>query len=664
MEGGLQQDFVNIGARITSAAALAVFLLLGLPLLVSASEREVVINELMWDGEEYIELFNQTDQEIFLTGWTLTRQQAGGEEREVVEWEEGDKIGAGEYFLLESNEEATTVTADMVDSSVMLVNTGELIILWDAQKNVVDQANQLGTWYAGDNELTKSMERTAVDSDGLLASSWHTSTGEAGGRLGTPRQINSQPHINEAPEAIMTAPASGVVGEQLIFTAEDSSDVENDDLTYEWTMGDGVARSGVEVAHSYDRAGTYVVEVTVSDGLETDKAAGEVVIKEPQYSDDIIINEWLPDPLGNDANGEFIELKNKGNELVDLAGWRLDDAEGGSAEYIIPAGVKMAAGEIRLFERTETKLALNNSSDRVRLKDPRGLVKAEQSYDKTEEGVSFNWQEDGNAQLSSTFTPGSPNIITVPADEEADEEEKEEKALAVKGEVAGSKITKIDLAAVRQEEKGEMVEVTGVVSVPPGVLGDRVIYLSGSGVQVYLSKANWPKINLGDTVKLMGEVSASSGETRLKLAQASDIEVTGKGAAPQPHRLETGEVGEETEGWLVTIQGKVTETNGDTFYIDDGSGETRVYIKSSTKIDKPQMKKGTAVTVTGVVSETSSGYRVLPRWQEDVRLGLVAGMTSFPATGGAINSLMGIVVIVTWLLKGARQRGEPLMRIG
>ena len=121
-------------------------------------------------------------------------------------------------------------------------------------------------------------------------------------------------------------------------------------------------------------------------------------------------------------------------------------------------------------------------------------------------------------------------------------------------------------------------------------------------------------------------------------------------------------MGEETEGWLVTIQGKVTETSGDTFYMDDGSGETRVYIKSSTKIDKPQMKKGAVVTVTGVVSETSSGYRVLPRWQEDVRLGLVAGMTSFPATGGESSWLMIAVGMAVWLLKGARQKGKPLVR--
>ena len=115
MEGNLQPDFFSVGARVTSAAALAVFLLLGLPLLVSASEADVVINELMWDGEEYVELFNQTGQEISLAGWTLTRQQAGGEVKELVEWEEEDELGAGEYYLLESKEEATTVIADKVD---------------------------------------------------------------------------------------------------------------------------------------------------------------------------------------------------------------------------------------------------------------------------------------------------------------------------------------------------------------------------------------------------------------------------------------------------------------------------------------------------------------------------------------------------------------------
>lgn len=661
MEGILQKDILGLGVRMTTAAALAVFLLLGLPLLVSAAERDVVISELMWDGVEYVELVNQTEQEVDLTGWTLTRQQAGGEEKEIIKWEAGDKIGAGEYYLLEKKEEATLVTASKIASQLTLVNTGELVSLKDGSGNIVDQANWLGGWYAGvNNEVGVAMERTQLNSDGLAAASWHTSTGEAGGRLGTPGQANSAPHVNEAPEAQLAGPSAGLVGEQLIFSAEDSTDPEGDNLTYQWTMGDGTTLGGAEVAHVFTQAGTFSVEVMVSDGKLTDKAVIEVKVAEAQYSDKLIINEFLPDPTGDDGEGEFMELKNQGSELVDLASWQLDDKDGGSGAYTVPAGITIAAGEIKLFKRTETKITLNNSDDSVRLLDPLGRIKAEYSYGATKEGYSFNWSEGGNYLVSTTPTPGAANNITAPTDVEEQDEE-EEKTSTANGKVAGATVEKILLTDIREEEKGTMVEVVGTVSAPPGVLGERVVYLAGSGVQVYFSKALWPKLSLGDEVRITGEVSASGGETRLKLAQASDIAVVKTGAAPQPHVMETGEVGEETEGWLVTIQGKVTETSGDTFYVDDGSGEVRVYIKPTTKIDKPAMKKGTTVTITGVVSETSSGYRVLPRWQEDVRLGLVAGMTSFPATGGQGSGLVAAGVAVILLLL-AWQKQEPLMR--
>ncbi|MFH0837932.1 MAG: lamin tail domain-containing protein, partial [Patescibacteria group bacterium] len=40
----------------------------------------------------------------------------------------------------------------------------------------------------------------------------------------------------------------------------------------------------------------------------------------------IIISEILADPVENDAENEFIEIYNAGPEVVDLSGWRLDDA--------------------------------------------------------------------------------------------------------------------------------------------------------------------------------------------------------------------------------------------------------------------------------------------------------------------------------------------------
>jgi hypothetical protein len=44
------------------------------------------------------------------------------------------------------------------------------------------------------------------------------------------------------------------------------------------------------------------------------------------YSPDIIINEILPNPEGSDTKDEWVELKNKGDSLVDLEGWKVSDA--------------------------------------------------------------------------------------------------------------------------------------------------------------------------------------------------------------------------------------------------------------------------------------------------------------------------------------------------
>ena len=35
----------------------------------------------------------------------------------------------------------------------------------------------------------------------------------------------------------------------------------------------------------------------------------------------VFINEWLPNPNGADAKGEFIELWNSGNAPINLSGW-------------------------------------------------------------------------------------------------------------------------------------------------------------------------------------------------------------------------------------------------------------------------------------------------------------------------------------------------------
>jgi PKD repeat protein len=640
--------------RVILGALMVPLLLLGREGL-AAGEPAVLINEIMWDGVEYVELYNTTQEEISLAGWELRRKRTGKIEEVVVVFGSEEQIEPEGFWLIEKTEGATEVAADKIVSGLTLLNSGEQLRLVNEQGEVVDVANREEGWLKGENtETGVAMERVAGAEDGTVAASWQTATGSQGGRNGTPRAANSEGKQNMAPEAVISAPESARVGEEIIFSGEDSSDPEGDKLTYSWNLGDGQAASGAEVVHIYAVAGTYVVTLIVNDDELEGEVVQEIEIESWEYSDKLIISRMVPNPPGADGAAELIEIKNNGTETVDLAGWQLDDVkDGGSRPYTIPAGITIAPGAKRVFLRSETRIALNNNGDTVRLVAPSGEEKFAASYTKAAEGEEFKWE---NGEFKG---------------QAVEEQEKDDpasaKATADDASVAGESIEVVVLKEIRNYEEGKLVETEGVVSVTPGPLGEKIMYLAGSGVQVYFNDEEWPSLAKGDRVKIRGTLSSYLGETRVKLSQVGDVEVVGKEEEPAPHEVKTGEVGEEQEGSLVIVAGEVMKTSGDTFYVDDGSGDIKIFIKETTGIKKPKMEKGTKVTIIGVVSQTTTGYRILPRQQEDVRLGIVKGLSRFPATGLRSNSYgrqagAGLLLVVAgWQLLQAWRKRERLL---
>jgi len=328
----------------------------------------------------------------------------------------------------------------------------------------------------------------------------------------------------------------------------------------------------------------------------------------------IEISEIIPNPAGSDS-AEFIELYNPSDKNIELSGMKLDDEIGGSRAYTIPNGTIIGAGKYMSFGKEETKITLNNTADSVRLLFSDNSLIREVAYDKVIEGASYVKTEDDNWVWSNTVTPGKVNIITV--------------AYSVKGSSKRIKpIMEVELEDIRDYDVGDRVKINGITAIEPGILGTQFFYIvgDGSGVQIYMYKKDFPDLVIGDQVQVIGEISEAYGETRVKVLKKEDIVKTGYIDELEPKEVEIDLIEESLEGSFVKINGEVTEIKGSYMYVDDGSGEIKVYFKKDVGIDKTEFSVGDLVEVKGLVSERKSGYQLLPRFRDDiVKIGLAEG---------------------------------------
>lgn len=106
-------------------------------------------------------------------------------------------------------------------------------------------------------------------------------------------------------------------------------------------------------------------------------------------SSEIYISEILPNPKGEDAKGEWVELYNGSSTEVNLGNWVLDDNEKGSKPFTIPDTYVIKQKSYLVIERPETKISLDNRADTVRLFNYEEELQDEIAYEKAKENLSF-----------------------------------------------------------------------------------------------------------------------------------------------------------------------------------------------------------------------------------------------------------------------------------
>ncbi len=97
----------------------------------------------------------------------------------------------------------------------------------------------------------------------------------------------------------------------------------------------------------------------------------------------IYIKELLPNPIGRDADGEWIKLVNTGGEPVRLTSWQIKDESG--KKFVLSAEELLPQGELELVYG-KTKISLNNDRDTITLYDSESRQIDSLSYSSVTEG--------------------------------------------------------------------------------------------------------------------------------------------------------------------------------------------------------------------------------------------------------------------------------------
>lgn len=134
------------------------------------------------------------------------------------------------------------------------------------------------------------------------------------------------------------------------------------------------------------------------------------------------LSEILPDPAAPqaDAEHEFIEITNSGNEIINLQGCYLANASGTTSEAL--PDYELLPGEYIAFYISETRLGLSNKGGYVTLVDRQGVVIDQaDAYPKLKSGWSWALI-DGIWQATNRVSPDGANTPTFVLKDDSDDE--------------------------------------------------------------------------------------------------------------------------------------------------------------------------------------------------------------------------------------------------
>jgi hypothetical protein len=451
----------------------------------------------------------------------------------------------------------------------------------------------------------------------------------------------------------------------------------------------------------------------------------------------IIISEVLPDPLGPDeapqsGHGEFIELYNNSDQLIDLQDWRI--VIDSQKPWLIK-NIQLASGQFYQVPKNLTKFSLPNNGGLIKIYRA-GQEKAchQLKYSQAEPGASWslnlqtlqwskpdwlwsqrpspgadniinavnqapviviNWSQsndlehiqfdasdsydpdgstlyyhwdfgdglsshlaypehfyassgkyqvvlsvnDGqlNADKKITINIGgstpsakpslstnsklTPQLRTVKATTSAT------KTLTKAGNVSQSARVKKTSSQAKATKpvtikKTSTANLTlhGPVIVLPNSFGSQYFMImpdqETTAWQIYRQKGELPSLELGQIVTATGKVSSIKTAQRLLLSELSDLTLSDEVEDLTIHSIKI-EQKEAYLGRLIQVTGEVTDRQGETIYLDDGSGEILVRFKTGSMLNAKNFQTQKTYSMTGLLVTGAQELELWPRSIED-----------------------------------------------
>ena len=184
----------------------------------------------------------------------------------------------------------------------------------------------------------------------------------------------------------------------------------------------------------------------------------------------------------------------------------------------------------------------------------------------------------------------------------------------------------LSIAAARHLPLGTVVTVEGSVTVPSGVFAssffDEGFAVQDSTAGIYVSMADNLGLTLRQEARVTGTLTDSGGLLVIIPASDSDVKTHGRGDKVEPRFVRTGAVGEATEGSIILVVGRITRLEDDApfgqkVFVNDGSGEIRVFVNVGTGIDVSGLRPGQFAVVTGFSGQFID-YEIDPRFPSDL----------------------------------------------